>query len=104
MFFIFPFTLDQADTDGDNIGDVCDNCPSVSNAAQTDVNENGIGDSCDGNDKYVLVVGKSWTIRQTEYLFPHFLGAGVYSFTLVRVSVPHNFFCQFSEQLLITGA
>lgn len=38
--------------DGDNIGDVCDNCPSIANAAQTDVNENGIGDSCDGQDRY----------------------------------------------------
>jgi len=41
----------QYDSDGDTIGDVCDNCPSVSNVAQTDVNENGIGDSCETSDK-----------------------------------------------------
>ncbi|MBU2922618.1 proprotein convertase P-domain-containing protein [Winogradskyella psychrotolerans] len=51
---------DQADLDGDGIGDVCDddidgdtilndsdNCPLYANTDQADTNENGIGDVCD---------------------------------------------------------
>ncbi len=51
---------DQADTDGDGIGDVCDsdsdsdgipddldNCPSTPNPDQSDVDGDGIGDVCD---------------------------------------------------------
>ena len=38
---------DQADIDGDNVGDDCDNCKTVSNTAQIDTDQNGVGDSCD---------------------------------------------------------
>jgi len=40
-----------ADTDGDNVPDVLDNCVSVSNIDQVDVNGNGRGDVCDDFDK-----------------------------------------------------
>lgn len=37
------------DTDGDGVGDACDNCQFISNANQNDRNQNGIGDVCDDN-------------------------------------------------------
>ncbi|CAH1786413.1 unnamed protein product [Owenia fusiformis] len=39
---------DQTNADGDLFGDACDNCPIVSNNVQTDTNQNGYGDACDG--------------------------------------------------------
>ena len=38
---------DQADADGDLVGDACDNCPSVPNTNQFDTDRDGIGDACE---------------------------------------------------------
>ncbi len=38
---------DQADDDGDKIGNACDNCPGVINTSQMDKDTDGVGDACD---------------------------------------------------------
>ncbi|MEZ4465907.1 MAG: thrombospondin type 3 repeat-containing protein [bacterium] len=38
---------DQADADGDGVGDVCDLCPAIADPAQADQDFDGVGDACD---------------------------------------------------------
>ena len=42
--------VELVDTDGDGIADNVDNCPTVSNAGQADVDNDGVGDACDPTD------------------------------------------------------
>lgn len=39
----------QADSDGDGLGDVCDNCKNVPNYPQEDWNQDGFGNACDAD-------------------------------------------------------
>lgn len=43
----FVLTM-SPDSDMDSVSDACDNCPTVANSDQADTNGNGIGDVCDG--------------------------------------------------------
>jgi alpha-tubulin suppressor-like RCC1 family protein len=60
---------DQADGDGDGVGDLCDNCPEEPNSDQADRDGDGLGDACDPDSGLVrlylpLVLRKyqRWTI------------------------------------------
>ncbi len=45
--FLFEILICYQDSDGDGIGDDCDNCPDTSNVDQADYDNEGIGDACD---------------------------------------------------------
>ena len=47
-----PLVFDpaQTDRDEDDLGDLCDNCPDDINRSQQDTDADGIGDACDPDD------------------------------------------------------
>jgi len=44
------------DQDNDGIPDSLDNCPSISNADQADLDLNGVGDVCEQEDDWLLML------------------------------------------------
>ena len=56
------FPLDPTewlDTDSDSVGDNADNCPLISNADQSDVDDDGLGDVCDNDNGVPTAVNDS---------------------------------------------
>ncbi|MCH8150287.1 MAG: DNRLRE domain-containing protein [Planctomycetes bacterium] len=64
--------LSDFDSDGDGIGDDCDNCPDLPNPGQSDADGNGIGDACDGSccleDYRCIQTGPSDCLAMGGYL------------------------------------
>jgi hypothetical protein len=64
----------QTDGDADGAGDACDNCAGLSNPDQTDLDFDGQGDLCDLNDGLVLFTGMTATSQswQAETVYTSF--------------------------------
>jgi Thrombospondin type 3 repeat len=43
---VFPDATPNGDTDNDGVDNLADNCPNVANLDQADANGDGIGDAC----------------------------------------------------------
>jgi formylglycine-generating enzyme required for sulfatase activity len=75
ILFLFLFTFapccPHPDSDGDGVGDKCDNCPENNNPDQADHDNDGIGDACEGLSVEVFVPsGNFWRGTCSEQTTP----------------------------------
>src|SRR3972149_1696515 len=56
-YWAFPLESNESvDTDGDGAGDNSDNCRYMSNSNQQDSNWNNIGDACEEDDGFIILL------------------------------------------------
>ena len=56
--------MNQADDDGDGVGNLCDSCPDVPNPLQLDIEPDGVGDACQPVNVFLSTTG---TAAQPEW-------------------------------------
>lgn len=76
--FAFGTTLEAppADTDGDGIVDLSDNCPQVANPDQSDTDGDGRGDACDECPHVASESPRAFTVSKVVLTFPGGAGGG----------------------------
>jgi hypothetical protein len=86
---------DQADTDDDEAGDACDNCPNDANPGQEDLDGDGVGDVCDdtANDFPTSTGSGGFTLQTSAGYFSFTAGVGNPSpADAPNLDFPHGFF------------
>jgi hypothetical protein len=97
-----PYVIGVIDSDGDGIADSEDNCPSVANPSQADLDGDGIGDACDPdidgdgvpNESDQCPFLAALSVRITYYVDEDGDGFGSTAVALCAVQPPSGFAAQ----------
>ena len=87
---------DQTDTDNDGVGDGCDNCPLNSNPDQVDADGDGIGDECDPSFDAITPTGDDISVyaNNSSVTFSNVSTSGTTSFARITPnpsSIPNGY-------------